>query len=376
MTQIKVIGTLVGNIERDPFARVKYGFLFDELRHVVDLQAVLDATLRGPQRWINGLQTFHWDRSLWRERFYKNIQAFNLRSRNICRQLDSWQYKGDVCLQLGVLFNSRAYQSVLPVVIYTDYTQVLSSQAAQKWRSPFNQAQRKAWIEAEANAYLQAAHVCTRSRQTYQSIVADYGIDSKKVSVIGGGVNFATLPDLTQNRANDNLNLLFIGKEFERKGGDLVLAAFQLARQYYPNLMLTIVTSGPIPVGLSLEGVTIYQPSWDRDWIGSLYRNADIFVLPSRLETWGDVILEAMAYGLPCLGVKGQAMDELIDHGKTGLLVDPNDIDALTQGIIILASNPELRITMSQQARVSVERSYTWRAVSERLAAVFNEVCQ
>ena len=90
---------------------------------------------------------------------------------------------------------------------------------------------------------------------------------------------------------------LFIGQDFHRKGGDLLLSAFAQVRQHVPQARLLCLTKGPIPAELPLDGVEVFEAEWDRDLVKQLYHQADLFVLPSRLETWGDVLLEAMAYG-------------------------------------------------------------------------------
>ena len=95
-----------------------------------------------------------------------------------------------------------------------------------------------------------------------------------------------------------------------------------------------MLTEGNIPDHLPLDGVEIIPPTWDRTIIANLYRRAHCFVLPSRLETWGDVFLEAMSYSLPCIGVDDEAMREVIDHQKTGLVVPPENTEALAQALV------------------------------------------
>ncbi len=101
--------------------------------------------------------------------------------------------------------------------------------------------------------------------------------------------------------------------------------------------------------------------------IAGHYRRADIFVLPSRLETWGDVLLEAMAFGMPCVGVRGQAMEDIIQHEVTGLLVDQSQTNDLAGALIRLLSQPGMRQRMGQTARSLVEKEFTWDRVVDRL---------
>jgi len=122
-----------------------------------------------------------------------------------------------------------------------------------------------------------------------------------------------------------------------------------------------------VPAGLPLDGVEVVAPTYDREFIANLYRRADIFILPSRLETWGDVLLEAMAFGLPCVGVSGEAMDEIIENGKTGFVVPPENVEALSGAIGQLIGDKSLRVGMSRAARRRVEEIFTWDHVVERM---------
>jgi glycosyltransferase involved in cell wall biosynthesis len=187
-------------------------------------------------------------------------------------------------------------------------------------------------------------------------------------------VNFASLPAVPNRQGRNPLTLLFIGKDLHRKGGDLLLAAFARLRKKHPDLRLKMVTDGPVSPITDLSGVEIIPPTWDRAVIAGLYEQADIFVLPSRLETWGDVLLEAMAYGMPCVGVRGQAMEEIIGHGVDGWLVDPEDPVALARGIARLVEEDAFRWQCGQFARQKVEREYTWDSVAGRIAGVIREI--
>jgi glycosyltransferase involved in cell wall biosynthesis len=179
------------------------------------------------------------------------------------------------------------------------------------------------------------------------------------------------LPDRAGRPA---VTALFIGKDFYRKGGDLVLRAFSQVRAQLPAARLLFLTDGPIPAGLALDGVEVIRPTWDRAVIAGLYRQADVFVLPSRLETWGDVFLEAMAFGLPCLGVAGQSMDDFIEPGETGCLVPPGDVQSLAAALAHLMADEPLRRRWGEAARKTAEERFTWDSVAGRILAVTETV--
>ncbi|MCB0036198.1 MAG: glycosyltransferase family 4 protein [Anaerolineales bacterium] len=370
--EVKVIGTLVGDIYTERPAQTKYGQLFKEVQNLCSNLELCDATLRGMDRWLNLARMFHYKRSIWKERFYQNVPAFNKRSQRAGQQIYKLQKSGqaNVVLQVGVTFDASYGKHTLPNVIYTDYTTDMAMQQPDAGRSPFSEAVGQRLIKLEQQAFEHAYHVCTRSEIVRQSILNDYGIDADKVSVIGGGVNFEILPELNVPTRDGKPTVLFIGKDFYRKGGDLLLNAFAQTREHIPGTRLLMMTEGPIPADLPMEGVEVIAPTWDRDVIANLYRRADLFVLPSRLETWGDVLLEAMAYGIPCIGATRQAMGEIIMHGKTGLVIPPGDEYSLYSALLWLMINPWLREKWGKAGRERLEEHFTWERVACKLQPI------
>lgn len=370
----RIAGVLIGNIHKDPAAKTKYGYFFEALGQQFPLVEVYDATLHGRHRYLNALFAFHPNPQRWRESFYKNVAAFRLRSQQVGVYFSRRRQQVDLMVQVGVLFNARWHAQSPPSVIYTDYTAYLAAQTVDAGRSPFSPRERQEWLALERAAFQGASHICTRSKLVRQSIIRDYGIRPECVTVIGGGVNFAPLPQpVLHNSAHDPI-ALFIGKELYRKGGDILLEAFARARQVVPEARLMLLTTGPIPGHLPRQGVEFIAPTWDRRMIAQLYGRADFFVLPSRLETWGDVLLEAMSYGLPCIGVAGQAMEEIIQHRLTGLIVPPEDIEALGLALIRLFTDTELRARLGRQARLQAEAQYQWQDVVRRLQCCIQEM--
>ncbi len=371
----RLLVTLIGDVEREPFARVKYGGLIHALARRYSL-AVCDATLRGVPRLINALETFSPNRKTWKERFYQNVKAFKARSKVVARTLQKQRGDIDLIFQIGVLYDVDWKRSGTPYVIYTDYTSALASRKPDLGRNPQKGAELLEWIALERSAYQRAAHVFTRGEFVRASLIDDYHIPAERVTAIGGGVNLERMPAARVENERDFPTVLFIGKEFHRKGGELLLRAFYEARKIIPEARLMMVTEGPLPADLPIENVELIAPSWDRELICSLYEKADCFVLPSRLETWGDVLLEAMAYGLPCIGVTGEAMGDIIDHHKTGLLIPPEDVEALTRALIDLLAHEDLRKQYGEAGRERVESYFTWDQIAARIYPIIQKTIQ
>lgn len=364
----RALVVLVGDIVKDPQTYIKYNTFIEALDQRFPVVGVYNAKLHGLQRFLNLAMVWHPNIQTWRRRASKNVQAFIARSKKAASWIRSMQDQADVIIQLGALFDAGWDDVQLPKIIYTDYTAQLSARRRDAGRSPLSGAASLRWFELEGQAMKRSAHVCVRSQLVHKSVLDDYKLPAGQVSIIGGGVNLEHLPKLTARPENENPTILFIGLDFYRKGGDLVLQAFSSALASVPNARLLFVTNDSIPDGMPLNGVKIIPPIWEREAFLKLYSQADIFVLPSRLETWGDVILEAMAHGLPCIGVTGQPMEEIIRHGETGFLVPPEDVHALAAAFVELLKGQSLRCRMGQAGYLLIANEFTWEHVVDRIA--------
>jgi glycosyltransferase involved in cell wall biosynthesis len=135
---------------------------------------------------------------------------------------------------------------------------------------------------------------------------------------------------------------------------------------------LCVVTGDPIPASLPLDSVEIHPATWDPAFIIDAYRSADFFVLPSYLETWGNVLLEAMAFGLPCIGVEGDAMSEIIAE-QTGFIIPANNPPALAEAMLQLFEKQQLRNQMGAFARQRIETTFTWNQVAAQIYAAISQ---
>lgn len=370
----RLAGFLIGDLKRNTAAATKYGLLFRSLERHYGPLGVYDVSLQGIARLWNGLRTFHPTLRTWKERSYKNLGAFVSRSRTAARIINGLKGSIDCVIQMGVLFNAGLDIGQVPLLIYTDYTSRISAEDPYRFRSPLKGNQLARWIEYEGQAFLQAAHVFTRSEMVREDILKRYRISAERVSQVGGGINFDPLPTSPIRAPKEDAIVLFIGSNFMQKGGDILLKAFAIVRKRFSNIRLKVLTRDKIPSIYPMEGVELIPYIWDRECIKRLYAEADVFVLPSRLETWGDVILEAAAYSLPSIGTHGQAMEEIIIDGETGLLVPVDDIEQLVNALVRLLSDPVLRQQMGSEARKRAESFYTWEYIVDRMTPVIDSV--
>ena len=120
-------------------------------------------------------------------------------------------------------------------------------------------------------------------------------------------------------------------------------------------------------------GSAVDLPGWRAD-VRSHFEAMDLFALSSLREGLPNVLLEAMALGVPCVATRIAGIPKLIDHGGSGWLVEPGDGPALTGGILRLMGHSELRSRYAASARRTVETRYDFRHRMERLAGAYDEM--
>lgn len=197
--------------------------------------------------------------------------------------------------------------------------------------------------ERQRMIYEKATGIFTMSRWFARSLTEQSGLAPGKVHVIHPGMNTpdAVAPKLGELpvRLPVRRKLLYIGRmyklgDFYRKGGDLVVSAFEILRKEHdPEITLTMVglpewpLHQPIPEGVTLPGVL---PTTE---ITTLYDTHDLLVMPSRREPFGVVFAEAQARGLPCIARSAYGIPDVVIPGLSGALVDNDDPHELATAI-------------------------------------------
>ncbi len=210
--------------------------------------------------------------------------------------------------------------------------------------------------QRRAAAYQSARGVFGTSQWALDSAVADYGTSPQNTHVLPFCVDTAQWypGDAAQKAKKSGCDLLFVGGDFQRKGGPRLLdwAATTKAAGW----RLHLVT--PEPVEVSDPRVCVYNDLKSNDpRLQALYAQADVFVLPTLADCSPIAGIEALASGLPLVIADTGATSEIVQSGQTGFLVPQNDPDALAQSLEVLIADPALRVQMGAAARAdAVER--------------------
>ena len=170
---------------------------------------------------------------------------------------------------------------------------------------------------------------------------------------------------------NTPVRLLYVGRLTYQKGLDVFIQAL---RRLDSKIQFEVELVGDGNARRPLERMArefglvdrLHFAGWlDRTEVPQRYQLADIFVLPSRDEGMANVILEAMASGLPVIATDVAGSRELVRHGKTGLLIPRENPVALAQAITDLATDAQERAHMGQAGRRLAEEHYGWRSMAE-----------
>ena len=188
---------------------------------------------------------------------------------------------------------------------------------------------------------------------------------SDKIIHIGGGANI-DLEGIDLHRGKAGSKLLFIGRDYVRKGGLDVIEAFKLLKPYRPNLELHFAGPRISPVTEILDGFHFYGDA-SKDIVQELMNECDLFCMPSYFEAYGLVFVEAMCHGLPCIGRNCCEMPFFIERGVTGELVETNAIDELAQKIDIILNNESYRKNVIARHDYYITE-YSWDTVATRMA--------
>jgi glycosyltransferase involved in cell wall biosynthesis len=220
-----------------------------------------------------------------------------------------------------------------------------------------------------------AAHIVTFSDWARQSLMSDYQVPGEKITVNMPGVDLSrwsvNRPEAAAATEPRPARLLFVGGDFWRKGGDVLLRCAAEARGEWE---LDIVTRDPVDAA-GIPNVRVHREiKAGTEEHEALYRRADVFVLPTRGDCSPWAISEAMAMRLPVIATTVGAIPELVVHGDTGLLVPPGSTGALLDAIQTLTRDPGRRRTMGCAGRDRVERHFDGRRTYGELLACIKNV--
>jgi glycosyltransferase involved in cell wall biosynthesis len=195
--------------------------------------------------------------------------------------------------------------------------------------------------------------------------LARKGIDPSRIRVFPRGVNTKFFHPRRRHRGPgcpglcaDSVKLLYVGRISQEKNLHVLASAFRKLAESVSNVELVVVGDGPYweEMKRTLAGTPCTFTGYlQGEELADVYASCDIFVFPSTTDTFGNVVLEAQASGLPVVVTDCGGPQEIIVPGKTGLVAEGNNSESLLAVVLELVRTPDLRRRMGEAARRHVE---------------------
>jgi hypothetical protein len=257
--------------------------------------------------------------------------------------------------------------------------------ADQAWMDSFAtrmlNLEKKIMLECDGIRAISAA-IARDIEQAY-----DIVLPPRRLVVAPLGLADIMAPSATTDASGDAVEVLFVGRLEHRKGIDILLKAIPQVLAANPQVRFRIIGDDSL---VEADGKTFkegfqaiaenaqyaeqvrFDGRVDQHALLAAYGECDIFVSPSRFESFGLIFVEAMRAGKAVIGCDVGGMPEVISADVTGLLVAPGDTPALAQAILRLANSPELRASMGKAGRTSFLDRFTSQKMAEVSARVYS----
>ncbi len=205
------------------------------------------------------------------------------------------------------------------------------------------------------------------------------GIDPKKISIIHNGVDTFLFAPRTSEKTTDKKQILWVGRFVTGKGVEYLIEAFSQVQKKIPSTHLVLVGDGPEKTTIEekirkmhLQSSVTLIDYLDNEELPGVYKNSDVFVLPSLMEGVPRTILEAMACGVPVVTTNLPHLVGIIDGA--GLVVPPKDPILLSGAILTILEDASLAEKMGQRGRYKIEEEYSWEDTVGKTLALYESV--
>jgi len=227
---------------------------------------------------------------------------------------------------------------------------------------------------ANVRAFTAATRLVTWCQWAAYSLVSEYDVPADKIDVIPPGVDLDLFRPTLVPKRSERVRILFVGGEFDRKGGpDLLEAALLLGDSVELDLV-TSSTDPVIPAGVKARVHRNLMPQSEE--LVALYRKAHIFVLPSRGDCMPQAVAEALACSLPVVATRVGAIPEMVTDNVNGYLVPTRDPRTLAAAIDSLVKSPGRRNEMGHWGRVLAQQEYNASRNNRRIFALMKRLAE
>ncbi|MCZ2457993.1 MAG: glycosyltransferase family 4 protein [Chitinophagales bacterium] len=276
------------------------------------------------------------------------------------RKINKWE-KFLFTFQTQSIFNGKLEGT--PNFIYTDHTNLTN--CLYPGIDPRVYLRSKRFIyKVEKEIYKDATIIFTFGSLPAYSLIHQYKVAKEKVIVAYVGSN---IPKPESNKSSDQYyskNILFVGVDWERKGGPLLLKVFRKVLERHKDATLTII--GCTPDIENTPNCKVIGKIAPKD-LPAYFKEASLFCMPTLREPFGIVFIEAMEYKLPIISNEIGCLPDMVVDDFNGYLIDDNSIDSYYQKICNLLGNPEKCRQMGENGHNYALSRFTWNHVGDIL---------
>jgi glycogen synthase len=296
-----------------------------------------------------------------------------------------WDCEGAAVLRDGTFPLMVGMQTTLRFWMESNPNHVADPQFAADFIAPM--------LALESELLTEASSLHAISTAIVEGIEAMYGMSLASRTFVAplGLADYRLLPTIPAPNARHGVTarLLFVGRLESRKGIDILLEAALEVLSRFPHVQLDIVgndrlagASGQTPRAIfeadartkAIRDRVVFHGEVNDDALRGFYAACDIFVAPSRFESFGLIFVEAMMYAKPVIGCRSGGMPEIIVEGETGLLAEPGDARSLIACITRLLEDVGLRERLGAAGRQRYEALYTPERVARDVVAAFDQI--
>ena len=214
-----------------------------------------------------------------------------------------------------------------------------------------------------------------------KNYLAAHDFDLPNVRFIPNGVDTARFTPVHRSTARDERMqvVICVARLCYQKGIDVLLQAWSLVHEQAPQARLIIVGTGPLQNQLEYMakalGIaeSVEFAGLQSDVVAQLHRGS-LAVHPSRWEGMANALLEAMACGLPCVATRVSGSEDIIQHGVSGLLVEPEDYQGMAQALLTLLRDQALAQMYGQAARATIEERFSLEHITEMYVELYQSI--
>ncbi len=270
-----------------------------------------------------------------------------------------------------------SFKSDIPVIYFSDA--LVSQMVGYYWFNIEERSLEEANI-CQKNTLDNASAVVLASEWAAKAAVKDYRIDPGKIHVVPLGANIDS-DTPTQVKSHNGINILFVGVDWDRKGGDIAIECVKALNKHDTGekYHLNIAGCNP-PVNIDDENITVYgflnrnHPE-DAEKLDGLFAEADIFLLPTKAECAGIVFCEAMAHSLPSFTYDTGGTGDYVINGENGYRLEMGSSgEDFANKIMEILPDAQTLDSLKKKSRLMFEQKYNWGSLGESLKKIINTI--